>query len=69
MVVVAKYNDKIDNRYDGYRAEHLRKSIEKMHLFMRYEEIAGTEIFAAYIRYVGQENKFVRNDAGLPDRS
>jgi len=36
---------------------------------MSFEEIAGTEIFAAYIRYVGQENKFVRNDAGLPDRS
>ena len=69
MVVVAKYNDKIDNRSDGYRAELLSKCIEKMHLFMSFEEIAGTEIFAAYIRYVGQENKFVRNDAGLPDRS
>lgn len=69
MVVVAKYNDKIDNRSDGYRAELLSKCVEKMHLFMSFEEIAGTEIFAAYIRYVGQENKFVRNDAGLPDRS
>ena len=69
MVVVAKYNDKIDNLSDGYRAELLSKCIEKLHLFMSFEEIAGTEIFAAYIRYVGQENKFVRNDAGLPDRS
>ena len=69
MVVLAKYNDDIDNRAYGYRAELLSKCIEKMHLFMSFEEIAGTEILSAFVKYVGMENLFIRNDAALPDRS
>jgi len=69
MVVIASYNDSIDNSSYGYRAELMSKCIEKMHLFMSFEEIAGTEIFSAFTRYVGLENQFVRNDAALPDRS
>ncbi len=64
MVVIAGINPLIDNRQSGVRAELYSKCVDKMHLFMSFEEIAATEVFKAFLRAVNLENSLVRAAAG-----
>ena len=64
MVVIASVNPLINNHHSGVRAELYSKCVDKMHLFMSFEEIAATEVFKAFLQAVNLENSLVRAAAG-----
>lgn len=63
MVVIPHHQPGFDNRAPRNRADILSKCVEALHLCMRFDAIAATPVFAAYLEATRQENFLVNNDS------